>query len=1082
MIRRSSLIALEIILGFFAGLLILAGVSVWRLSSGPVHLDFLTPYLEAAFEDPESDLQVEVGETVLTWEGWPRNVDLRARRMRVRDSDGRVLATVPDISVTLSTRALARGLVAPTSVEVIGASVLLVREADGRIRLGSAEPVDRLEASEAAAEEADISQVLPSILDDFASPTDPDKPQAYLEVVRISAGRLYLRDEVLDIDWRAPNAELELRRDEAGLAGEVTLDLAQAGPETRLEAAFIYERSSRFVDLAASVSDLRPAALASLSPEFEALGALDVAIRGTASATIGIDGSIEAVEFQIRGKDGVISLPDRLPEPRPFQQLALAGKLDGAAGRLEIGTVQIDFGDAQRPGPRVALSGALSRSENGPGYRLEGEARLIDLKLDELPLYWPLGLDDDAREWVVENIRTGTAEETELAVALTLPDRDFENAQLEAFGGTFKYRDLDVHFLRPLPPVVDVSGRARFDRSSLSFAIAGGRLDELVVRESEAVISGFDGDAAEQMAIDLNVDGPLRDALALLNHERLGLVDKLGLDPASAAGQASARVSFRFPLLESLEFEDVRVAASSELRQVSIGQLLLGQDARQGDLSLELDNDGMRSQGRLRLGGVPIEVDWTESFDERQPQRSLYRVLVPEMDDAARKRFGFDVWEGLSGPLAASVVAAQGFDGRAQVNLALNLQAARLEAPEIHWSKAAGEAGEARLSLVLNDGRLSEVPSFEIQAGSLRTTGRGRFDESGQQLTWVEMADLAFNETALRQVTVRREGEALDIRIGAGRLDATAFLAKDAKDESGDPAVEEAEPEKPLRLIANALATLTFSPGRYLEDASLVLDRSATGWNRIELHGQVPRALWAEDESAQGSSGDEGGQPKRIDLTYGPDGSGQQRLQATAFDVGAVLRAMDILDTMHGGALELSGQHLVGQPLEAEIQIDDFKVIEAPVLARLLLVASLTGIVEGLTSDGIEFDRLTGSFTLSDSVLSTKLIRAYGSSLGLTTKGDIDLGQSRLDLSGTIVPAYLLNRILNNIPVLGTILTGGEGGGVVAFVYDVEGALEEPEVSVNPLSALAPGFLRGVFSGEGIDEDEPTVFPTGNER
>ncbi|MDH3596031.1 MAG: hypothetical protein OEM93_14410, partial [Rhodospirillales bacterium] len=85
-----------------------------------------------------------------------------------------------------------------------------------------------------------------------------------------------------------------------------------------------------------------------------------------------------------------------------------------------------------------------------------------------------------------------------------------------------------------------------------------------------------------------------------------------------------------------------------------------------------------------------------------------------------------------------------------------------------------------------------------------------------------------------------------------------------------------------------------------------------------------------------------------------------------------------------------------------------------------------------------------------------------------------------LDLEGTIVPAYTFNRILGAIPILGRILTGGEGEGLFAFTYEMKGALDDPEVSVNPLSALAPGFLRGLFGG--IDGDEATVYPEGRER
>ena len=85
---------------------------------------------------------------------------------------------------------------------------------------------------------------------------------------------------------------------------------------------------------------------------------------------------------------------------------------------------------------------------------------------------------------------------------------------------------------------------------------------------------------------------------------------------------------------------------------------------------------------------------------------------------------------------------------------------------------------------------------------------------------------------------------------------------------------------------------------------------------------------------------------------------------------------------------------------------------------------------------------------------------AYGEAIGVTANGVVDLHRDRLDLQGTIVPADALNSLLGNVPVIGSLLLGGEGQGLFAANYRVTGPTGDPKVSVNPLSALAPGFLR----------------------
>jgi hypothetical protein len=80
----------------------------------------------------------------------------------------------------------------------------------------------------------------------------------------------------------------------------------------------------------------------------------------------------------------------------------------------------------------------------------------------------------------------------------------------------------------------------------------------------------------------------------------------------------------------------------------------------------------------------------------------------------------------------------------------------------------------------------------------------------------------------------------------------------------------------------------------------------------------------------------------------------------------------------------------------------------------------------------------------------------------------VDLAADTLDIEGTLVPAYAVNSILGNIPLIGQLLVGERGSGVFAANYRASGAMADVQTSINPLATLTPGFLRrlfGVFSG-----------------
>jgi uncharacterized protein YhdP len=143
--------------------------------------------------------------------------------------------------------------------------------------------------------------------------------------------------------------------------------------------------------------------------------------------------------------------------------------------------------------------------------------------------------------------------------------------------------------------------------------------------------------------------------------------------------------------------------------------------------------------------------------------------------------------------------------------------------------------------------------------------------------------------------------------------------------------------------------------------------------------------------------------------------------------------------------------------------VRDYHVTKAPVLAKVLSVAALTGIVDLLRGDGLAFSNLDAPFTLKDGLLELSETRAFGTALGITAKGQVDLSAERMALEGTIVPMYAVNSALGGIPLIGPLLTGEKGGGVFAATFAVHGPSADPQITVNPLAALTPGLLRKFF-------------------
>ena len=103
------------------------------------------------------------------------------------------------------------------------------------------------------------------------------------------------------------------------------------------------------------------------------------------------------------------------------------------------------------------------------------------------------------------------------------------------------------------------------------------------------------------------------------------------------------------------------------------------------------------------------------------------------------------------------------------------------------------------------------------------------------------------------------------------------------------------------------------------------------------------------------------------------------------------------------------------------------------------------------------FERSPGKLEIQDAVI-------YNPNIGITAQGGIDFQHSQVDMSGSFVPAYSVNTMLTKIPLVGLLLSGGENGGVFGINYRVHGSMSDPTLSVNPLSAIAPGIFHRILS------------------
>ena len=160
------------------------------------------------------------------------------------------------------------------------------------------------------------------------------------------------------------------------------------------------------------------------------------------------------------------------------------------------------------------------------------------------------------------------------------------------------------------------------------------------------------------------------------------------------------------------------------------------------------------------------------------------------------------------------------------------------------------------------------------------------------------------------------------------------------------------------------------------------------------------------------------------------------------------------------GKIEFNSEDLSSTSSKGKIIITGYKIKEIPVLAQILSLASVTGILDTLKGDGIRFDNTVIVYENDEKFFTFKDFYGTGPSLGFIVEGKINNEDDFISLDGNVIPAYEVNRLLSNIPILGQILTGKSGDGVFGVSFKIKGKDNNFETTINPVRTITPRFVQ----------------------
>ncbi|WP_162559337.1 DUF3971 domain-containing protein [Microvirga sp. 17 mud 1-3] len=750
----------------------------------------------------------------------------------------------------------------------------------------------------------------------------------------------------------------------------------------------------------------------------------------------------EGWHLALTGRDLILSGPAE--GDKPVRIGTLGAELSGPDG-VVLKSVRLD-------GPELAaeISGVLGASADPHGLNLNVRAAKTDVRT--AIRIWPEAVAPPVRTFLKANLKAGLLDSFALKVAMTGDDI------LKAVsGGPIPDETLAIDFsivngtlkaAEGLPPVSGMSVTGRVTGRSVALQAPTGRVEmpegrSLAASEGTFRLENYWDDNA-LAKIDFRLRGSADGLGALLQQPLVHEIAGFDVDPATMKGKTDMHVGIGLAVNDIPAFADLPLKVTGGVSEFGIDKIFGKDRLENANLAIAYDRGNLSIKGDGKLGGSGASIDVHKTPDGGEANVAF------SLDDAARAKRGLSFGSQLNGPLAIKASLPLGPPEKQGIRVEADLTKASVDQLIPGWVKPSGRPGKVSFTMV--EGPTTEIRDLQLDAGAVQLHGSAVLSGEGG----LEKADLSTFKLSPgddMRAQIDRVNGAYKVVIRGNVGDARPFTKSFGSPSA--PAGRGASRDTKDFDLDVALNILAGYNSEAITNAAIKLSMRKDNIRQVDMKGR----LGATDIVAK---------------TVNQAGAGPT-IVLQSQDAGALLRFLDVYKRMVGGDLVL--QMAAGDgPQAGALTLRDFALKNEPALRRI--IPTQTQVVAGQDKAGnpqavrvdvneVAFTKARVDFTRTAGRLEFKDAAIFGSQVGFTLGGYIDNAKDRMDISGTFVPAYGLNNAFAQVPLFGPLLGGGQYEGLFAVNFRVAGPSDAPTLTVNPLSAVAPGFLRKLFGAGG---------------
>ena len=751
------------------------------------------------------------------------------------------------------------------------------------------------------------------------------------------------------------------------------------------------------------------------------------------------------------GRFELSSVANKGEAPLVLDRISMHGRIDTAAHRYEVERAEISGGP-------IAVNFAGTLDSSGTEPRLVGSLTGTPMPTSVLKEMWPASLCAKVRAWVIKHVHGGTVDRMTMSVNAPVntlrddgppvPDDGLSiditgsGVALQPFEALQPIRDADVS--------IRIAGRqatVKVGHGSYTLPASGHKL-----ALSNGVFEIADMQPKPPYSrTRFRVDGSVDAAAELVSSGPLSSGATIQVDPATSRGSFVAQVSLGLPVgLELSELQGkIAYSVEADVTNLSVERLVRGQKLEANTVHLSANPQGVQLKGDVRIGGTPLTIDYKKPVGEADAEVRLQMTL----DEATRGRFSAGLSSMLGGPVPVKLTGRIGSgDRESRFVVDCDLVQAKITDLLPGWAKSPGKPGRATFTFV-DKGRSYRLEDLVINGPGTLVKGTVEMDTDGD-IVLANFPTFALSDGDKASIKAERAQDGtMKVTMRSDVYDGRGFVKTAMGGPGGEQNSKASARDLDLDLKAGALVGFN---GEVLRNVDLHMSRRAGQIRTFNLNAKVGReSTLAGDLRAYSN--------------------GHQVVFFQTNDAGALFRLTDTYPRIVGGQMWIAMDPPTPEqtPQDGHLSVSNFSVRGEPALERIAGGAAAPddpGPKPQAGGRGVDFTEMRVNFTKAPGRLSIRDGVVRGNAVGATLEGHIDFARDDVRMHGTFVPAYGLNNMFAQPPILGFFLGGGQKEGLIGITYEVVGSPHAPTMRVNPMSALTPGFTRKIFEGLGSQE------------